>query len=98
MLKVFKRPSGQPSRVDEDEYASNEESRDSDGSVKAALIAIDRSCSAWKLISELRGENSDSIGKLLLDLEKLRLGAEEEFPRARDFIRPGFDETFDMLH
>ena len=86
------------SRVDEDEYTANEESRDSDGSVKAALIAIDRSLSAWKLMGELRGENSDSIGKLLLDLEKLRLRAEEEFPRARDFIRPGLDENFDMMH
>jgi hypothetical protein len=49
-------------------------------------------------MGELRRENSDSIGKLLLDLEKLRLRAEEEFPRARDFIRPGFDENLDMLH
>jgi hypothetical protein len=86
------------SRVDEDEYTANKESRDSDGSVKTALIAIDRSLSAWKLMSELRGENSDSIGKLLLDLEKLRLLTEEEFPRARDFIRPGFDENLDVVH
>lgn len=86
------------SRVDEDEYPGDEESRDSDGSVKAALIAIDRSLSAWKLMGELRRENADSIQKLLLDLEKLRLRAEEEFPRARDFIRPGFDEDLDMLH
>lgn len=86
------------SRVDEDEYPAAEEPHDSDGSIKAALIAVDRSLSAWKLMGELRGENSDSIGKLLLDLEKLRLRAEEEFPRARDFIRPGFDENLDMLH
>lgn len=86
------------SRVNEDEYPGDEESRDSDGSVKAALIAIDRSLGAWKLMGELRRENADSIQKLLLDLEKLRLRAEEEFPRARDFIRPGFDENLDMLH
>jgi hypothetical protein len=48
-------------------------------------------------MSELR-ENSDTIRKLLLDLEKLRLRAENEFPRARDFIRPGFDENLEMLH
>jgi hypothetical protein len=86
------------SRVDEDEYPGDEESRDSDGSVKAALIAIDRSVSAWKLIGDLRKEKADSIQKLLLDLEKLRLRAEGEFPRARDFIRPGFDENLDLLH
>lgn len=86
------------SRVDEDEYLADEDARDSEGSIKAALIAIDRSLSAWKLMGELRRENSDSIHKLLLDLEKLRLSAEREFPRARDFIRPGFDENLDMLH
>ena len=86
------------SRVDEDKYLADEDPRDSDGSIKAALIAIDRSLSAWKLMGELRRENSESINKLLLDLEKLRLGAEIEFPRARDFIRPGFDENLDVLH
>jgi hypothetical protein len=89
---------GLMSRVDEDEYLGAEDSRDSDGSVKAALIAIDRSVGAWKLIGELRRENADSIQKFLLDLEKLRLRAEEEFPLARDFIRPGFDEDLDRLH
>jgi hypothetical protein len=85
------------SRVEEEEYG-DEEWRDSDGSAKVALIAIDRSISAWKLMGELRSENADSIRKLLLDLEKLRLHAEREFPHARDFIRPGFDENLDVLH
>ena len=85
------------SREDEDKYL-DEDARDSDGSIKAALIAIDRSLSAWKLMGELRRENSASINKLLLDLENLRLGTELEFPRARDFIRPGFDENLDVLH
>jgi hypothetical protein len=88
---------GISSRFEEDEY-SDEEWRDSEGSAKVALIAIDRSISAWSLMSELRSENADSIRKLLLDLEKLRLHAEREFPGARDFIRPGFDENLDMLH
>lgn len=86
------------SRVHEDEDLGNEDSRDSDGSIKVALIAIDRSLSAWKLMGESRRDNPDSIHKLLLDLEKLRLSVEREFPRARDFIRPGFDENLDMLH
>ncbi len=80
------------SRLEEDEYG-DEEWHHSDGSAKVALIAIDRSLSAWKLIGELRSENGVSIRKLLLDLEKLRLHTEREFPTARDFIRPGFDET-----
>lgn len=90
------------SSVDEDDYQEDEAARDSDGSTKAALIGIDRSISAWKLMYDSRAEQaeqSDTIQHLLLDLEKLRLSAEREFPGARDFIRPGFDEpSLDMLH
>ena len=90
---------GLMSRIDEDDYLADEDPRDSDGSAKAALIAIDRSVSAWKLMCDLRPENADSIHRLLVQLEKLRSGAEKEFPNARDFIRPGFDEpTLDLLH
>ncbi len=85
------------SRLDEDEYLSADEQRDSDGSVKAALIAVDRSLGAWKLMAESRLEDPGAIHKLLFDLEKLRLFAEQEFPQARDFIRPGFDEVLDRL-
>ena len=38
------------SSVDEDDYLDVECGRDSDGSAKAALIGIDRSISAWKLM------------------------------------------------
>lgn len=90
------------SSVDEDDYLAEESGRDSDGSAKTALIGIDRSISAWKLMFDSRvkqAAQSDLIKRLLLDLEKLRLGAEREFPHARDFIRPGFDEaSLDLLH
>lgn len=90
------------SSMDEDDYSDGECARDSDGSAKTALIGIDRSISAWRLMYDSRGEQaaqSDMIKKLLLDLEKLRLGAEKEFPGAPDFIRPGFDEaSLDVLH
>ncbi len=90
------------SRVDEDDYLDDESARDSDGSTKAALIGIDRSIGAWKMMDDSGAKQagqSDTIQKLLLDLERLRLSAESEFPSARDFIRPGFDEaSLDMLH
>ena len=90
---------GLMSRIDEDDYLDEEDPRDSDGSAKVALMAIDRSISAWKLMCDLRPENADSIHGLLFQLEKLRSSAEREFPNARDFIRPGFDEpTLDLLH
>jgi hypothetical protein len=90
---------GLMSRIDEDDYLEEEDPRDSDGSAKVALMAIDRSISAWKLMCDLRPENADSIHGLRFQLEKLRSSAEREFPNARDFIRPGFDEpTLDLLH
>ena len=90
---------GLMSRIDENDYLVRDDPRDSDGSAKAALIAIDRSISAWKLICELQPENADSIHRLLFQLEEMRSEAESEFPNARDFIRPGFDEpTLDLLH
>ena len=90
---------GLMSRIDEDDYLADEDPRDSDGSAKVALIGIDRSIGAWKLMSDLRPENADSIHGFLFQLDQLRSSAEREFPNARDFIRPGFDEpTLDLLH
>ena len=89
---------GMLSRFGEDEYDLDERGRDSDGSAKVALIAIDRSLGAWKVMRELKPLHSESIDKMLMRLERLRLQAEAEFPLARDFIRPGFDENLDTLH
>jgi len=69
------------------------EAMDSDGSAKVALIGIGRSISAWRLMQIALTERSDSIVPLILDLEKLRQKTELKFPKARDFIRPGFDEV-----
>lgn len=66
---------------------------DSDGSAKIALIAIDRSMSAWRLLQSSLPEKAGTIMPMLVELEKLRSTTERTFPKARDFIRPGFDET-----
>jgi hypothetical protein len=66
--------------------------KDSDGSIKVALIGIDRSIAAWRLLQLSRPDLSDSIRPLLLQLEKLRVETEAEFPLAREFVRAGFDE------
>jgi hypothetical protein len=66
---------------------------DSDGSAKIALIAIDRSSSAWRVMQSSLLEKTDSIKPMLVELERMRRAAEQTFPQARDFIRPGFDEV-----
>jgi hypothetical protein len=65
---------------------------DYDGSAKVALIAIDRSMSAWALLLQHFPAMEDDILPLLVSLEKMKLGMEREFPNAQGFIRPGFDE------
>ena len=66
--------------------------KDSDGSAKIALIAIDRSIEAWaSLRIALGGEAEDTILDLLAQLAAIRREAEKVFPHARAFVRPGFD-------
>jgi hypothetical protein len=83
-------PPDEPS--DRDEMLRVARSSDSDGSAKIALISIDRSLSAWRVLQSELPEKAESILPLLFELEKLRRGIEHTFPEARDFIRPGFDE------
>jgi hypothetical protein len=71
--------------------------KDSDGSAKIALIAMDRSIAAWSGLREaLGGDDGDSILDLLAQLAKIRLETEKMFPKARAFVRPGFDESFTL--
>jgi hypothetical protein len=65
--------------------------RDSDGSAKVALIAIDRSIAAWGEARNYFPFYDDKIIEILLRLGQLRKKTEAAFPDARSFIRPGFD-------
>ncbi len=66
--------------------------KDSDGTAKVALIAIDRSIAAWAGLRGSLSEHEDTILDLLCQLARLRQGTETMFPNARKFVRPGFDE------
>jgi hypothetical protein len=80
------------SRVDSQREGDDGYPSDADGSAKVALIAIDRSMGAWgKLRGHLPAEG-DAILDQLVHLERLRRLVEREFPAARGFRRPGFDE------
>jgi len=78
--------------LDDDEVPIEPLGDDGDGSAKIALIAIDRSSSAWRVMQSSLPEKAESIVQVLFELERLRRVAEQAFPNARDFIRPGFDE------
>ncbi|HEY5073968.1 MAG TPA: hypothetical protein VII34_04675 [Pyrinomonadaceae bacterium] len=81
-----------PESDDDEEMFAAGGNDDSDGSAKIALIAIDRSLSAWRMMRSSLPEKAESIVLMLIELERLRRMAEQIFPHARDFIRPGFDE------
>ena len=70
----------------------NEFPKDSDGSTKVALIGMDRSISAWGKMIKYFPNQEVTIVDIIVHLERLRRRTENEFPDARAFIRPGFDE------
>ena len=74
----------------EDAEVLNDSQSDANGSIKVALIAIQRSEMAWSALQI--PQNSALIDSMLFLLKRIRQSVEEKFPHARDFIRPGFDE------
>ena len=71
---------------------------DSNGSAKVALIGIARSIAAWRIMQLSLPERAGSIVPLILHLERLRQRLEKSFPKARDFVRPGFDEVLSFAN
>ncbi len=61
---------------------------DNNGSAKVALIAMDRSIAAWAVLGRAGLPDTED---LIRRLDALRRVAEQVFPHARDFIRPGLD-------
>lgn len=78
--------------LEEKSEISDEYPKDSNGSAKVALIAIDHSISAWGKMHNHFPEREDEILDLLVHLDRLRRRVEEAFPEARAFVRPGFDK------
>ncbi|HET9746904.1 MAG TPA: hypothetical protein VFP97_14405 [Chitinophagaceae bacterium] len=66
--------------------------KDSDGSAKIAIIAIERSMNAWVKLYEVMPASEDVALKALSILSQLKKKALEEFPKAMEFKRPGFDD------
>jgi len=65
--------------------------RDQDGSAKIALIAIDRSVLGWAVLQLHVPEAREAAFSGMLTLHRMRMAMEKAFPKARGFVRPGFD-------
>ena len=81
------------SAMDEKAWDLDDLPKDSEGSAKVALVGIDRSISAWGKISTLFPCQKEETLYILGFLKRLRDRAEKEFPGARSFVRPGFDDA-----
>lgn len=75
----------------EDWEEDNGYQKDSDGSAKIAIIAIERSIGAWKRMYELMPACEDIALSALSLLSQMKQKAIEEFSNAMNFKRPGFD-------
>ncbi len=80
-------------KSEEEEEGWDEFPSDADGSAKVALIACDRSIAAWAVIQQYITDDDHEVIDLIGFLDRLIQAMEETFPKARSFIRPGFDET-----
>ena len=65
---------------------------DSDATAKVALIAVERSISAWAALLKLFKNNENEILDILIILKKIEKSAKKKFPDALKFIRPGLDK------
>ncbi len=73
-------------------YGKEEMPDDVNGSAKVALIGMDRSLAAWHRLMELMPAEETPIADIMILLGTLREKTEKEFPQARAFRRPGFDD------
>jgi hypothetical protein len=65
---------------------------DANGSAKVARLAIAESRSAWQVLMEAGRATANGMpAKLVQMLEALDASVAERFPRAMEFVRPGFD-------
>ena len=80
-------------KKEEEEEGGDEFPSDADGSAKIALIAIERSIGAWAVIPRYNRLYKESVFEIIHLLDLLRQAVEETFPKARSFIRPGFDSV-----
>ena len=66
--------------------------KDSEGSAKVALLGIDQSIGGWATFLKYMPSGHEQFQENLTLLNQLRNAIERQFPNARNFKRPGFDD------
>ena len=76
----------------EERLEADEVQNDANGSAKIARLMIDEARRAWRTLMEPGQATADGVPARLINLlDELDAGLEARFPRAMDFVRPGFD-------
>lgn len=89
-VKLMRALQGQLDEADDPEFWE-EFPKDSNGSAKIALVAADRSISAWGVLLRRFPDDETTFLEILAQLDRTRRLVEKQFPDARAFERPGFD-------
>jgi hypothetical protein len=67
---------------------------DANGSAKVARLLVSESRAAWRVLMEVGRAAADGVPAALVRLlDELDAQLAARFPRAMDFIRPGFDDA-----
>ena len=66
--------------------------RDSDGSARVALIGLERSYAAWLELVERGDASAADVDPFVADIVWITDALDRQFPNARSFVRPAFDE------
>jgi hypothetical protein len=78
---------------EEDEETEDDLLSDWNGSAKVARLMIAESREAWTVLMQVGRATADGLPvKMVERLERLDQDLAGRFPRAMDFVRPGFDE------
>lgn len=81
------------SKIEDKDFMDFEDMpKDSDGSAKVALIGAENSFVAWYDLLKIMPEETAFAVKMMSLLQAVIEEGEREFPEARVFVRPGFDE------
>ena len=79
--------------LDDEDDDRNAYPSDADGSAKVALIGIERSLGAWTVLRNSAPQHDGEIRRFQQMLARLRRLTDDQFPGARVFHRPGFDDA-----
>ncbi len=90
--KIHRALDGRDRFGDEEDLDDHPVQNDWNGSAKVALISLERSEAAWRVI--VQATDDDAAAALADAAGNLRRLTVAEFPRALSFIRPGFDEPW----